>query len=610
MAGPRLSGTASNRQLIRRLLGLTWRYRAGCLRVLICQLILLGTGLSGIGFTGLGIDVIRHAADPSGRPPHWPGGWEPPPAWPTLAVIGGIAGAVFLFAVFRAVLNYLNGVALAALVQGQIVVDLRAEIYDRLQRLSFRFFDANASSSLINRVTGDVQALRMFVDQVLIQTVVMVVSLAAYITYMTQIHLGLTLACLASTPLLWAVSSTFARVVQPAYAKNRELVDAMVQRLVESLRGIRVIKAFGREAGEIARFERANDTVRDQQRWVFRRVSTFTPVIGFLSQANLVVLLAYGGALAVAGEIQVGTGLVAFAAILQQFSGQISNLANVSNSMQQALRSAARVFEVLDAPLDIKSPPNPVRLPAAPGAIRFEGVWFDHGSDPVLQDLNFTVEPGQCVAVVGPTGAGKSALLSLIPRFYDPTSGRITIGGIDLRDLEVDELRRAIGLVFQESFLFSTTVAANIAFGRPRASRAEIEEAARIAAADGFIAQLPKGYDTVLGEGGVGLSGGQRQRLAIARAVLRQPSILILDDPTASVDPGTEEEIIAALDGVRHGRTTFIVAHRPALLRRADLAVVLDHGRIGQIGPPAELIDEPGYFAASIGQQETGVWKP
>ncbi len=256
--------------------------------------------------------------------------------------------------------------------------------------------------------------------------------------------------------------------------------------------------------------------------------------------------------------------------------------------------------------MEIQSPAAPARPEKIAGRVCFDHVWFDHGEDPVLQDIHFTVEPGQCVAIVGPTGSGKSSVMSLLPRFYDPTDGRILLDGINLRDFDVDDLRRRIGIVFQESFLFSSTVAENIAFGHPGASREVIEKAARIAAAHDFISELPKGYDTVLGEAGIGLSGGQKQRLAIARAVLLDPPILVLDDPTAAVDPGTEHEIAAAIETAMAGRTTFIVAHRPAMLRRADLVVVLDHGRVTQIGTHADLMAREGYYLSALEIQNPG----
>jgi ATP-binding cassette subfamily B protein len=590
---------ATDWMLIRRLLALSWRYRWGCLRVLALQVSMVVLTIWGLGFTGLGVDEIRHAAGSTQSAPHWPLGWAPPSAWTPWGRIAVVAGMVVAFAAIRAVVDGLGRQQVNTLVQGQIVVQLRADVYAKLQQLSFRFYDANASSSIINRVTSDVQSVRMFVDQVLIQSLTMAVSLCAYAAYMFCIHVPLTLACLATTPLLWIASSRFSHIVQPGYRKNRDLTDDMIQRLAENIRGIAVIKAFGREQDEIRKFRETNDVLRVQKQHVFRVVSFFMPIIGFLSQVNLVILLGYGGYLVIHGRIPLGVGLITFTGMLQQFSAQIANIAAVANSMQESLTGARRVFEVLDAPLEIVNAPEPMWLPRVWGRVTFEHVWFDPGAEPVLKDVSFEVQPGQCVAVVGPTGAGKSALLSLIPRFYDPSKGRLLIDGVDIRDLELAAARRNVGLVFQESFLFSTTVAANIAFGAPGAAREQIEKAARIASAHEFILDLPKGYDTILGEGGSGLSGGQRQRLAIARAVLLDPAILVLDDPTASIDAETEHEIVQAMQSAMTGRTTFIVAHRLSTLRNADLVIVLDRGRVVQMGTHEDLLRRDGYYATA-----------
>ena len=604
---PSLSETPSNAtdwMLIRRLLALSWRYRWGCLRVLALQVAIVGLGLWGIGFTGLGVDEIRHAVGMANNPPHWPIGLTPPPGWTPWGRIAFVAALVAGFAAIRAVIDGISRHETNYLVQGQIVVQMRADIYAKLQQLSFRFYDANASSSIINRVTGDVQSVRMFVDQVLIQSLTMAVSLAAYATYMFSIHVPLTLACLATTPLLWIASTRFSRIVQPGYRKNRDLTDDMIQRLAENIRGIAVIKAFAREEDEIRKFRGTNDVLRSQKQYVFRVVSTFMPIIGFISQMNLVILLGYGGYLVIVGRIPLGVGLLTFSMMLQQFSAQIANIATVANSMQESLTGARRVFEVLDAKLEIVNMPDPMWLPRVWGRVTFEHIWFDPGTEPILKDISFEVQPGQCIAVVGPTGCGKSALLSLIPRFYDPSKGRLLIDGVDIRKLELNAARRNVGLVFQESFLFSTSVAANIAFGVPGATREQIERAARIASAHDFILELPKGYDTILGEGGSGLSGGQRQRLAIARAVLLDPAILLLDDPTASIDAETEHEIVEAMQSAMAGRTTFIVAHRLSTLRNADLVIVLDHGSIVQMGTHEDLLRREGYYAVAARLQK------
>ncbi len=606
----------SNWALIARLFGFAWRYRLRCLGVLGIQLVLLTMGIFGLSFTGLGIDYIRHLVMHTPISPnrlHL----ALPDTWPRMRVLELLAGLIMGLALCRGVLNYVYAISVNILVQQKLVVDLRGEVYDKLQRLSFRFFDANTTGSIITRVTSDVQAVRMFVDQVLIQSLIMAISLTVYVVYMASLNLGLTIACLATTPLLIIIAVLFSRRVEPAYAHNRTLVERMVQYFTESIQGIAVTKGFGREPENRARFDAANRAVFEQQFGIFWRVSLFSPTVGFLTHVNTLVLLSYGGWLVVHGQLPFGAGLVVFAGLLDQFSGQVNNVVAVVNSVQQSLIGARRVFEILDAPIEVKNAPGAIARPRIEGAVRFENASFAYdysgpsaslsavlaspvaakeGRGSILRDINLDVKPGQCVAILGATGAGKSVLMGLIPRFHDVTGGRLLIDGIDVRQLNLDDLRRNIGLVFQETFLFSNTVAANIAFGHPKATQAQIEKAARIAAAHDFIVGLPKGYDTVLGESGNSLSGGQRQRLAIARAVLLEPAILLLDDPTAAIDSETEHEIFEALDRAITGRTTFIVAHRLSTLRRADFIVVMDNGQIVQRGTHEELMRVPGPY--------------
>jgi len=375
------------------------------------------------------------------------------------------------------------------------------------------------------------------------------------------------------------------------------LTDNMILLFSESVRGMQTVKGFAAEAHQVRRFEEANDLVSSQQRKIFWDLSVFTPGTQMLSQLSLVILFAYGGWLYVQGKIPLGSGLVVFAGLLQQFTGQVATISTIANSVQQSLAAARRVFEVMDTPVEVQSRPDAVKPPRLTGRMVFEKVTFGYHADkPVLMEVSFESKPGQVVGIFGMTGAGKSTLLGLVPRFYDPTAGRILADGKDLRELELDMFRRQIGIVYQESFLFSNTVSANIAFGHPHATMEQIERAARIASAHEFITALPRGYETVLGESGVDLSGGQRQRLALARALLLQPPVLILDDPTASVDARTENEIVSAWREAMAERTTFVVSSRLSLLRRADLILVIEDGRLTQSGTHAELAHRPGTY--------------
>jgi len=591
----------SNWALARRLVAFGWQYRDRCVKVFLYQLALLALGMAALGLTGLCIDYIRHQIQPAAPLPHWPMGLEPPAAWSRLTVVVVISAVLLALAGLRALFNFAYSLSAATLIERHLMVALRSQVYDKLQRLSFRFFDDNASGSIINRVTGDSRQVGNFVSSVLIQGMIMFLSLSVYLAYMLAIHVKLTLVCLASTPLLWVVSTVFSRVVQPQYMRNRELVDDMILKLTESVQGIQTIKGFAREREQTAVFARSNQAVRQQQQSIFWRVSVFVPTIGFLTQINIFILLAYGGHLVIINELPLGAGLVVFAGLLQQFSGQIANFAGIANTIQQSITGARRVFEVLDAPVDVVNAPDAKPVPRARGAIQFDAVTFayKHG-EPVLEQISFETRPGECLAILGATGCGKTTLLSLVPRFYDPTRGRVLLDGVDLRQLDLDGLRRNVGVVFQESFLFSNTIAANIAFGHPNASQEEIERAAKVAAAHEFIAAMPRGYDALLREGGKDLSGGQRQRLALARAILLNPAILLLDDPTAAVDPHTETEILEAVEQAMKGRATLMVASRISTARRADRILVLDRGRIAQLGTHDELARVEGPYRRAI----------
>ncbi len=587
----------SNGELVRRLLALAWEFRADCLWSLLLSLTLLLLGLVGLQLLGVVVDVIRHALDPSQRAPLYPFGWSPPAGWEPLQVVSAMSLAIIVQALLRAGLTYQYNMVTERLTQGKIVPALRDRIYAKLQRLSFRFFEVHGSSSIFNRVTGDVQNTRLFVDGVVLQGVNMLLTLAAYFVFMWRIHPSLTLACLSVAGGLWWITHYFSARLRPGYLRNRELYDSLVQLFTESVRGMQTIKGFAAEPHQVRRFEAANGEVSSQQKRIFRDLSVFTPATQFLSQLSLVILFAYGGWLYVQGSLPLGSGLVVFAGLLQQFNGQVANITTIANSVQQSFTAARRVFEVLDTPVEVENKPHASTSTRLNGRMAFERVTFGYSPDtPVLREVTFEAKPGQVVGVFGMTGAGKSSLLSLIPRFYDPQQGRILADGQVLRDLDLDTYRRQIGIVYQESFLFSNTVAANIAFGNPHATQEQIEQAARVASAHDFITALPEGYLTVLCESGVDLSGGQRQRLALARALLLQPPVLILDDPTAAVDPKTEHEIVSALRHAMAGRTTFIVSNRLGLLQRADVILVLDKGRLLHTGTHNELARLAGPY--------------
>jgi ATP-binding cassette subfamily B protein len=467
--------------------------------------------------------------------------------------------------------------------------DMRNALYSHLLRLSWRFYDRHQTGQLMSRATVDLQAVRFFLGYGLIffgQHILTIVAVTAIVfVYDWQ----LALVALAITPLLAAIAFVYSRASHPILKDVQQRMGDMTTTAEENIVGVNVVKAFAQEPRERDKFSRRSEAVFDQSIRATRLRAFYAPLMSFLPLLTQAAVLLVGGRKVVSGELQLGD-FIAFNVYVLMLVQPLRMLGYWVSEFQRAIASGERIFEVLDEPEEIVERPDARPLPAGDGQLRFEHVSFGYDPKrPVLHDVDLDLDAGSTVALIGHTGSGKSTLTSLVPRFYDATEGRVLLDGVDVRELRLRDLRGAIGVVSQDPFLFSTTVRENIAFGAPGASDEDVVRAARMAQADEFIAELPDGYDTVIGERGITLSGGQRQRLAIARAILVDPRVLILDDATASVDASTEAKIRLGLREAMRGRTTLIIAHRLSTLALADELVVLEQGRVVARGTEQEL---------------------
>lgn len=479
----------------------------------------------------------------------------------------------------------------------RLLASLRERIFETVQHLPLRFFDRRPIGDLMSRVTNDVDTLNQLFSQGLAQLLGSLFSLIGILVAMLFLQWNLALACFAIIPIMLLTTSFFARRARKAFRLTRETVGDVTANLQEDIVGVREAQAFNRTEMNIARFRERNAANRDANVQAVAITSAFSPAIDVLSTLATALVIGYGGYLVFAGTLSVGV-LTAFLIYVQQFFRPVQLASQVYTQAQAALAGAERIYGILDEEPEPPDPPDARRFERIEGRIAFRNVSFAYQPGrPVLRDLDVRIEQGQTVALVGPTGAGKTTLASLIPRFYDATSGSVEIDGRDVREYARKNLRENIGIVLQEPFLFSGTIADNIRYGRLDATRAEIELAARTVDAHGFISALPDGYDTVLGEGGSSLSQGQRQLLSFARAVLTDPRILILDEATSNVDTRTERTIQEALATLLKGRTSVVIAHRLSTIVNADIILLIRDGRIAERGTHAELLQNEGPYA-------------
>jgi ATP-binding cassette subfamily B protein len=501
-----------------------------------------------------------------------------------------VSAALVGIAIFRGVFNFLQGYWSEVASQG-VAFDMRNIIFEKLQNLSFSYHDRSQTGKLMTRMTSDVEIVRMFVGRGALMLVSAILLLVGTLVIMFIMNWQLSLIILLIIPVIFGFFGVFVSKIMPISREVQRKLGALNTILQENLAGMRVVKAFAREEYEKQRYQKQNKELLDENIKFVRLFSSVFPLIFFVTNLGMVAIVWFGGLQVIGMSLTLGE-LVAFTGYLGFMLMPLFQMGMIGAMLSRAEASAQRIHEVVDAKSEVDDKPGAITLPPLIGEVKFVDVGFRYagGEEDVIKAVSFVANPGETIAILGQTGAGKSSIINLIPRFYDVTSGRVLVDDIDVRDVTLDSLRSQIGIVLQETSLFSGTIQENIAYGRPDASFEEIIEVSKATQAYEFIEELPDGFDTVVGERGVGLSGGQKQRIAIARALLVNPRILILDDSTSSVDAETEFKIQQALEDLIEGRTSFVIAQRISTVRNADKILLLDRGALVAYGNHHELL--------------------
>ncbi len=517
-------------------------------------------------------------------------------------LLGLAAGGLLAVYLVSALLTFIRSYVMHVLGE-KVILELRRHSFQRLLQLSASYYDSRQTGEIMSRVTNDTQVVEEFVNHAADTLVSDVIKLVAMCVVMLALSRTLALIALVPVPLLFLLAYRFSRRIRRIYRAVRARLAEINAGLQEKLSGIRVIKAFAREDHEYAAFCRDAEGYYNERVRAVRMWSSFSPTVDILVRIGHIAIWIVGPILIIRGEARMGT-LVTFTSYLGMLYEPVGNLARINDTIQRALAAAERIFEVVDEDPAIKDPEHPVEIGRFRGDVELEHVFFHYeDGEEVLKDICIKAEPGQIVALVGRSGAGKTSIVNLIPRFYSPASGRVLVDGVDVRDVRQADLRRQIAMVLQDTFLFNGTVRENIRYGRLDATDEQIEAAARAANAHEFIAEMPSGYETEVGERGVKLSGGQKQRIAIARAILADPRILILDEATSSVDSESEFLIHRAMDRLMAGRTTFVIAHRLSTVKHADKIITLEHGRVAEMGTHSTLLDRDGVYSQMYAMQ-------